>query len=570
MRRTVVVLCILMLAIVLGVLALSRRAGDRKQTAPTTVNSSAKSVSSSLSSAAPESKDETSSTNGPTALNDRARTADTNQGRGRKRPVKAPRACPDRHDTSAHSHTTPAPTGSRATEDARVPAQSPPPTGTAPRNTSSPVSRTASSFPAVSVATSLPPATTAYRFEDERREVERAIADEESHPREDLLAMYGRSSAASGRFDMAAASYAMFLDEFGTEHPYSSRIAMRLADCLAPLNLDSINISHTARGPVYSPQWRMGYTSRPERLRQAIEAYDRAAELAGDMVVAGRALLRIGWIHRALHEWNASTAAWDRCAVEAAGTRSAADALWLAAENLRWTGQPDQAAERLRRLAADYPEDARIGAVAQRLEHLEIEADRLPDWLADPVASLQAEIEARAEVRTPSEVYRSVVRWLRRGEKRAALLDIGRWACGQDDWPIEARIGCRQDLVDALLVEPNDDARLEAVGRLGEIVDLASDDARMVQAAIRCYRLLGDLGQFHQADQVMEELTARVRGSTRWEPGVLSEQIESLLARGDHDRARAVLDTLIASHPDHEVAERLEEALIEEDTEEQE
>ena len=413
-------------------------------------------------------------------------------------------------------------------------------------------------------------ATDVSRLHEQCRQVEADLADEQARPRHDLLAMYGRSSAASGQFDIAAASYVMFLNEFGTEHPYSGRIAMRLGDCLAPFNLDLIDIVHSEQGPAFNPEWRMGFVPRREWLRQAVAAYELAADLAEDDVGVGRALLRTGWVYRALDDWSAAAQAWDRCALEAAGTKWAADALWLAAENARWTGQPAGAAERLRRMAADYPEDPRASTAAQRLEYLEAEALRSPDWFADPGGSVRAEIEARAAVRSPVEVYGSVVRWLRRRGERAALIAVSRWASSQDDWPVEARIACRHDLVDALLLEPTDDARLKAVGWLGEVVDIAPDDATAVPAAIRRYRLLGQLGQLDQADQTMEELAVRVRGSPRWEPRVLTEQIGSLLARGDHDRARAVLDALMASHPDYEVDGHIKAALLGEYKEESE
>jgi tetratricopeptide (TPR) repeat protein len=390
-------------------------------------------------------------------------------------------------------------------------------------------------------------------FEAQCRRVDADLAEEHGAPREDLLAKYGRTSASSGRFDVAAASYAMFLNEFGTDHPYSAQIAMRLGDCLAPLNLDYVDIVHTEDGPRFNPQWRMGFAPQVEWIRQAIAAYELAAELAEDDAAAGRALSRIGWLYRALGDWPAATAAWDRCADDVAGTTWAADALWLAAENLRWTGQPDAAGERLWRMAAEYADDARTANLDEHLGQLDVEAGRSPNWLAYPVASLQDEIEAQAGSRTPSEVYRSAVRWLRRKGEHGAIIAVSHWACGQDDWPVEAQIACRFHLVDALLLEPHEQARLEAVMWLGEIVDLASDDATAIPAAIRRYRLLEDLGRLDLADQAMDELTARVRGSPRWEPGVLTERIKSLLARGDLDRARAVLHTLTNSHPDYEV-----------------
>ena len=392
------------------------------------------------------------------------------------------------------------------------------------------------------------------------RRVAADLVGEESRSRQDLLAMYGRAAAASGCFDMAAAAYAMFLDEFGTEHPYSCQIAMHLADCLAPLDLDSIDIAHTAEGPKFNPQWRMGHSVSRDRLQHAVAAYTLAADLSATKAGTGRALLRIGWIYRALNDWSASTNAWDRCAAQAAGTKSGGDALWLAAENLAWTGDAIAAAQRLQKMAAEYPADARVTSIADRIENLQADASRTPGWLANPVASLEAEIEARSAVRTPSEVYRSAVRWLRQSRERAAAIAIGRWACGQADWAAEDQIACRYDLIDVLLLTPQDDVVAEVIGLLREIADLAPSDAGAVSAAIRRSRLLHELGHFDEVDQTFKQILARVRGSPRWEPIVLSEQIESLLKRGERNRAKTVLDILVESYPDFDVSERFDGA----------
>ncbi|MCK4660996.1 MAG: hypothetical protein KAV82_15855, partial [Phycisphaerae bacterium] len=323
-----------------------------------------------------------------------------------------------------------------------------------------------------------PVAVTVSTLEDKQDEVEANLAGEDSFPREDLLAMCGRSSAASGQFDRAAAAYQMFLEEFGTEHAYSARIAMRLADCLAPLDLSHVSIAHEDAGPMFNPQWRMGHKPRREWLEQAVGAYELAAKLAESDGDAGRALLRIGWAHRALDDWGASTAAWERCVAEAAGTRWAAEALWLAAENLSWTGQPAAAAEQLRELTVDYPEDSRSAVAADRAECLEAEARRTPEWLANPVASLEAEIEERAAVRPPHEVYRSVMEWLRREGHVTARIAVGRWACAQGDWPINVRLACHHNLVDALLGEPEagEIKRLEAADVLEQVMEIAPND----------------------------------------------------------------------------------------------
>jgi tetratricopeptide (TPR) repeat protein len=300
----------------------------------------------------------------------------------------------------------------------------------------------------------------------------------------------------------------------------------------------------------------MGYAADPARLHGAVTAYRLAADLADDKGHMGRALLRTGWVYRALDDWPASTAAWELCATRAPGTRSAADALWLAAENLAWTGQPEVAAARLRRMAVEYPEDARMPAVADRIEDLEAQAQRSETWLVDPVPSLQAEIDTRSNRLTPGEVYSSAMRWLRRRGERAAMIGISRWACLQHDWPVEDQVDCRHDLVDALLLGGDEDARSEAVEWLREIVDLAPSEGGAVTAALRRYHLLNDMGRSAEADQFLDEIGERARGSRRWEPVIITTRIESLLGEGDLRRAREALNTLVKLHPDYDVRER--------------
>jgi tetratricopeptide (TPR) repeat protein len=305
----------------------------------------------------------------------------------------------------------------------------------------------------------------------------------------------------------------------------------------------------------------MAFSPQPERLRLAVLAYELAASIAGDSHAAGAALLKLGWVHRVLDDWEASTEAWDRCANASAPTKMAADALWLTAENLAWTDQPAASVERLRLLATEYVADGRVTAIPDRIEHLEAEARRPSDWLIDPVASIKTEIEARSAARTPSEVYRSVVKWLGRRGDRTAMIAVSRWVCTQDDWPVDTRIACRNDLVDALLASTAIEAdRREAAERLGEIVDLAPSDAVAVPVAIRRSRLLNKMERFGEADRVANEIAARVKGSRRWEPVVLTERIESLLKRGEEDRAKTILDALVESHPDYDVHERFDAA----------
>ena len=258
------------------------------------------------------------------------------------------------------------------------------------------------------------PTVIASTLQTECRKVAEDLAGEESRPREDLLAMYGRSSAASGRFDLAAAAYAMFLEEFGTQHPYSERIAVRLADCLAPLDLDNIEIAFAESGPKYIPSWKMGHQPRTERLRQSVAVYELVAELASGDYDKGQALLRLGWVHRALDNWAASTAAWDRCAASLPDSPVAVQASWLAAENIAWTDQPKAAAERWRRLASGCPNEAGSRAALDRAELLEAESLRTADWLTDPVASLIAEIGQLADHCALWEAYGGVASWLQR------------------------------------------------------------------------------------------------------------------------------------------------------------
>jgi len=388
--------------------------------------------------------------------------------------------------------------------------------------------------------------------------VEQELVKATGVSRGDALAMLGRSSAASGRFDVAASAYAMFLNEFGTDHPYSERIAVRLADCLFPFKYDQIDVVHSASGPRVEPAWRMDYSPRPEHLRQAVHAFELAASLAQDQPGSASALLKLGWVHRVLGDWDTSTAVWDRCAKEAAPTKSAADALWLAAENLEWTNQPAAATERLTRLTREFPQDDRISAATERVEYLQAEARRSPDWLADPVASLKSEIEARTNDRTPQEVHRSFVQGLQRRGKQDALIAVNRWACDQRDWPVQDRVRACFDFADTLVDAADQGSREEAVQRLREIVEVTPDDEAAVHAALRCCRILNQLERYDETERMMETIVGRVKGSRRWEPVVLTQYAESLLQRGEKGEATRVLDRLIAAYPDYGVSESLE------------
>ncbi len=133
-------------------------------------------------------------------------------------------------------------------------------------------------------------------FAPQRAMVETELAKDQSgrFTRADLLAMLGRSSAASGDFELSAAAYAIFLHEFGTEHPHSEQIASRLIDSLAPLNLDTVDILHTPAGPRFEPTWRMGKAVSEQRLRQAVMACEYAPP-GSRVLLRGRRRRFCGW-----------------------------------------------------------------------------------------------------------------------------------------------------------------------------------------------------------------------------------------------------------------------------------
>jgi len=386
--------------------------------------------------------------------------------------------------------------------------------------------------------------------------VEREIARPSELSRDNLLMMFGRSSAASGQLAVAAAAYGMFLNDFGTSHPYAERAASGLADSLFPFKYDEVNVVHVPSGPRLDAVWCMDYTPRWEHLQQAMPAFELAASLTHDQHAKGSALLKLGWVHRVLGDWDASTAVWDRCANEAAPTKPAADALWLAAENLEWTNRPAEAAEHLARMAREHPEDARASAAIDRVEYLQAEARRSPEWLSDPVASLQSEIQARAGARTTGEVYRSFVTWLQRRGERTAIIAVSRWAYQQADWSEKERTAARYDLVDVLLAGDDSESRAEAVEQLRTMVDLTSETASAVTVGLRCCRVLTELGRYDEADELMRALGERVQGTRKWEPIVLSQHAEWLLERNDVARATDVLDTLKTRHPEYDLSEQ--------------
>ena len=398
----------------------------------------------------------------------------------------------------------------------------------------------------------------------ERQIVDRALAAEtKGLSRADMLAAYGRSAASSGQFRESAAAYAMLLSEFGLDHAYSQQILVRLGACLAPLDLDSVEVLQTADGPQYRPTWRMEKAASAEQVRLAIGAYELLASVATDNDQKAQALLSLGWVHRALNDWNASTAAWDRAADSARDSVVGADALWHAADNLAWTGQPAEAAKRLRRLTAEHPSDARNHTATDRMELLEAESRRTPEWIDNPVAAVEKEIVERAGRRKPNEVYRSAVQWLQSRRNPAAVIALSRWAAAQNDWPVEARLQAHYDLTNALLTKPDatDAVKAEAADVLDRIASMAPADDWALPAAIHRSRLLSELGRFEAADKTLAATEARWKGNPHWEPGVLIERMQSLVDRGDLTAAKFLHVELHQKYPDYELPAELARTL---------
>ncbi len=390
----------------------------------------------------------------------------------------------------------------------------------------------------------------------DRERVERRLAaDSGQAARPDLLVMYGRSAAASGQFAESAAACVMFLSECGFTHSHSEQVLSRLAASLAPLDLDSVNVLLTPEGPKYHPRWRMDKPAPEDHLRLAVGAYELLADMTKDRDQASKAIATVGWIYRALGDWDASTAAWDRVADRAKGSADAADALWKAADNLAWTGKPAEAAQRIRRLIAECPNDARRRVAEDRLEVLKAEAKRTPKWLEDPVGSLRKEISARAPRRRPHEVYASAASWLKTRGETSALIEVSRWARTQTDWPATARLACLLDLADALLQVPDatPQRKAEAADVLDEVMAIAPDDDSAISAGLRRCGLLRELGRHEESERTLTVVEDRARSSAAWLPEILRERILLLISSGNLPAARSVRDQLLKQYPDYEL-----------------
>ena len=227
---------------------------------------------------------------------------------------------------------------------------------------SMPTTLTPSSRPVVSIASS--------EFEPECQQIREAIKTDTTTPRGDLLSMYARTSEGSGEFRAAAAACALFLDEVGNNHPLAVPVAIRMGDCLAPMDLNNLEITESENGPQFRPRWRTEEKPSVEQLYQAIAAYERAIEISSDENQQAQAQVKIGWVYRALNDLEASTEILDQCAEHASHLRSGQEALYLAAVNLELTGQNQAAAERYLRLAALDPDKPWAKAAKQKAERL--------------------------------------------------------------------------------------------------------------------------------------------------------------------------------------------------------
>ena len=68
------------------------------------------------------------------------------------------------------------------------------------------------------------------------------------------------------------------------------------------------------------------------------------------------------------------------------------------------------------------------------------------------------------------------------------------------------------------------------------------------------------MGHFSNAEEMFQRLAEQAKGSTQFEPVVLTAYADWLAKRGNNGRAILILNTLATSHPDFDVSERLEAA----------
>lgn len=395
----------------------------------------------------------------------------------------------------------------------------------------------------------LPYQALAAHLAQERQQVDEAIHDDQEHSRDDMLVMYGKSASASGDFKGGAAAYLLFLEEFGTEHPYSPAVAIKLGDCLAPLDHRYAGISHAADGPQFKPQWRMRMTPDQTLVAAAVQAYELAAHLAPDDKSAGEALFSLGWVQRTLGDWDASASAWQRCASTTPSPQLAHRAIMGAADNLELMGRPAEAAALLRSESAVSQDEQRVALAAARANDLEFAAARDTIADSDPVSALEQEISQRSG--TPSHtVYRSFVQWLNQRGNHNGLVAVHRWARTQGDWPAEQQTLCRLELVDELLHSgATSEAKVEAAAALAEVIDLAPQPEWAFPTALRRSKLLRELGDFAFAEQSFTKLSSDITSSPIWEPQILAERVRIMRDAENGAEADRLVHDLAARYP---------------------
>jgi hypothetical protein len=261
----------------------------------------------------------------------------------------------------------------------------------------------------------------------------------------------------------------------------------------------------------------------------------------------------MGWVHRAMNDWDASAAAWLRCADELQGSPQARAALWHAAENFEWTGQPQAAADVLRRMLRDCPAAGDREATQLRIEELDAQAKRDAQWLGNPVASLVAEIEDRAPHRDARAVFQSVSTWLEARGLHAQLAEVSRWATAQPGWPRAAQVNAHAQLARALLRQDGSGRRekTEAAAALDRLMELATCDSVLTAAGIRRAVLLRELGDPWAAQATLRHIADEAGVSAVRDARFLAERIRVHAACGDTPRAASDLDRLIEIDPEH-------------------
>jgi tetratricopeptide (TPR) repeat protein len=213
-------------------------------------------------------------------------------------------------------------------------------------------------------------------FTSQREAIDRDLR-QDAHPRRphaEQLARIARAARAGGDFKRAACAAWMWLDAFGCEQPNAELMIRTLIEGLAPLNVSSYSVADAPDGPVFEPVWHTRDAIDAADIELAMAACEWALMRTADPRLHAWLRLRQGWLHRARNAWDDSTAAFDRCAREAEVERDVADALWLAAENLRWQRRPQEAARRWRELAQRCPDDLRADVARQRAAAAERQA----------------------------------------------------------------------------------------------------------------------------------------------------------------------------------------------------